>query len=327
MLVHCLVSRLTIFQRDAKMKVLVTGGAGFIGSHIVDELINNGHTAVVVDNFSTGDSAFVNEKAKIYEADITNTRDIRNIIKKEKPHIINHHAAQSSLPYSMKKPQMDAKINILGSLNLLNLSVEFNVKRFIFASSCAVYGKVQLKDLPLLENHPTNPATFYGISKKTVEDYMKVIQEVHGLQCVALRYGNVYGPRQKPKGESGVVPLFIESLKNNRCPVIIGDGYQTRDFVHVSDVASANVLAMMSPKTGIYNIGTGVETSIWKVFYKIQSKLKSDAYPEMKEDFLKLSAERVRLWNNKFYRDFSWRPKVDFSKGIDELIEYDKRNN
>jgi len=236
--------------------VLVTGGAGFIGSHLVDAYLERGWRVSVVDDLSTGDRSNLNPRATFYEADIAKV-DLAEI----QPDVINHHAAQMDVRRSVSDPVFDAVVNVLGSVSLLQKAVEIGVKRFIFASTGgAIYGEPVFA--PQTEDHPTNPLSPYGCAKLAVEHYMNYFRVVHGLPAVALRYANVYGPRQNSKGEAGVVAIFIERKLRGEKATINGDGEQTRDFVYVGDVVEANMAVTDSADSGPFNVGTGVETSI-----------------------------------------------------------------
>lgn len=236
--------------------VLVTGGAGFIGSHLVDAFIARGDRVTIVDNLSTGDRRNVNPKATLIEADIREF-DLRPL----RPDIVSHHAAQMDVRRSVADPLFDADVNILGSLRLLQQSLEAGVKRFIFASTGgAIYGEPEY--VPQDEKHPLRPMSPYGCAKLAVEYYMNYYRQVHGLSTVALRYANVYGPRQNAHGEAGVVAIFAKKMLAGEPVVINGDGEQTRDFVYVGDVVAANMAAADSDDAGPFNVGTGVETSV-----------------------------------------------------------------
>src|SRR5437867_4988201 len=236
--------------------VLVTGGAGFIGSHLVDAYLERGWRVSVVDDLSTGDRSNLNPRATFYEADIAKV-DLAEI----QPDVINHHAAQMDVRRSVSDPVFDAVVNVLGSVSLLQKAVEIGVKRFIFASTGgAIYGEPVFA--PQTEDHPTNPLSPYGCAKLAVEHYMNYFRVVHGLPAVALRYANVYGPRQNSKGEAGVVAIFIERKLRGERATINGDGEQTRDFVYVGDVVEANMAVTESNEPGPFNVGTGVETSV-----------------------------------------------------------------
>jgi len=236
--------------------VLVTGGAGFIGSHVVDAYIDRGWRVSVVDDLSTGNRANLNPKAEFYMMDISATP-----LDKIRPDVISHHAAQMDVRRSVADPVFDARTNILGALRLLQKSVECGVKRFIFASTGgAVYGEPVFA--PQTEEHPTNPLSPYGCAKLSVEHYLNYFRAVHGLSTVALRYANVYGPRQNAMGEAGVVAIFIGKKLRGERAKINGDGEQTRDYVYVADVVAANMDVTESSETGPYNVGTGIETSV-----------------------------------------------------------------
>ena len=231
------------------MKILITGGAGFIGSHLTDALIKKSHKVVIIDNLSTGLKQNINPKAKFYKASIQN-KNIANILKKEKPKTVFHLAAQINLRTSIINPVFDAHVNILGSLNILDCCIKHNVKKFIFPSSAAVYGKT--KTLPSLEKHPTQPDSPYGLGKLTIEKYLKIFENIHNIKCTALRYANVYGPRQNILGEAGVIAIFVNKILNNKQCIINGKGTQTRDYVYVNDIVKANILALNNKKTGVY---------------------------------------------------------------------------
>jgi UDP-glucose 4-epimerase len=246
------------------MKVLVTGGAGFIGSHIVDALIEQHHQVVVVDNLATGFLENVNHGATFYKMSICDA-ELTDVFERERPDIVSHQAAQMVIAKSVAKPIFDAQENILGSLNVILNCVRSGVKRIIYASSGgAIYGEPQY--LPIDENHPINPISQYGVSKHAVEHYLYVYGLQHGLSYVVLRYPNVYGPRQNPDGEAGVVAKFAGQMLKKERPTIFGSGDKTRDYIHVSDVVAANLLAMEQGNNAIYNIGTGVETSDQEMF-------------------------------------------------------------
>jgi len=236
--------------------VLVTGGAGFIGSHVVDAYVERGWRVTVVDDLSTGDRGNVNPRATFIEADVRSAP-----LDEIRPDVISHHAAQMDVRRSVDDPLFDANVNILGSLALLQKASELGVKRFIFASTGgAIYGEPQFA--PQTEQHPTNPLSPYGCAKLAVEHYLNYFRVVHGLPTIALRYANVYGPRQNSKGEAGVIAIFADRLQHNAKVIINGDGQQTRDFVYVADVVAANMKVTESADAGPLNVGTGVETSI-----------------------------------------------------------------
>ncbi|MBU0536065.1 MAG: NAD-dependent epimerase/dehydratase family protein, partial [Nanoarchaeota archaeon] len=244
------------------MKVVVTGGAGFIGSHIVDILISKGYDVVVVDNLSTGKKDNINPKARFYEVDITNSPFLVKVFEKEKPDFVIHEAAQINVRKSVSEPVFDAITNIIGTIELLELCREHKVKKIVYAGSGgACYGEPE--QIPCNELHPVNPICHYGVSKHAAEHYFFLYKYLYRIDYVILRYSNVYGPRQDPKGEAGVISIFLDKIKNQEKPNIFGDGEQTRDYVYVSDVARENLLALESQsQTSIFNIGTGRETSV-----------------------------------------------------------------
>ena len=246
------------------MRILVTGGAGFIGSHVVDAYVQAGHDVLVVDNLSTGKRENLPVQARFVEADIQDPA-VRQLIVLEKIEIVSHHAAQMDVRRSVADPLYDARVNILGMLNVLEGAREAHVKKFIFASSGgAIYGEQEA--FPAAEEHPTAPISPYGVSKRAGEHYLYFYRVEYGLPSIALRYANIYGPRQDPHGEAGVVAIFTQRLLAGEQPVINGDGKQTRDYVFVGDVAQANLAALQVDYDGPLNIGTGSETTVNQLF-------------------------------------------------------------
>jgi UDP-glucose 4-epimerase len=242
-------------------KILVTGGAGFIGSHVVDLFVTQGYEVVIVDDLSTGRASNLNPAAKFYQVDIRSPQ-LRQVFQAEKPDFVSHHAAQMDVRRSVAQPLFDADINILGSINLLEIAKDFQIKRFIYISTGgAVYGEPER--LPCDESHPINPICQYGASKHTVEHYLYMYYANYGLKYTVLRYPNVFGPRQDPHGEAGVIAIFTGRMLASESVTIYGDGEQTRDFVYVGDCAQANLLALtVDHEPGIYNLGWGRPTSI-----------------------------------------------------------------
>lgn len=300
------------------MKILITGGVGFIGSNVQDAYLKLGHKVIVVDNLSTGDRKNLNLKSKFYKLDITSPK-LREIIKKEKPEIISHHAAQVDVRKSVADPVWDAKMNILGMINLLEAAREAKVKKIIFASSGgAIYGDTKI--IPTPESHEANPASPYGIGKLVGEKYLQFYHWQYGLPFVALRYANVYGPRQNSKGEAGVVAIFCDKILNKERPIIFGDGKQTRDYVFVDDVVKANLLALKA-KTGAYNIATSVETDVKQIFEKIAKSAGEKIKPKYGQA---KPGEQKRSCLNwaKAKRELGWTPEIELSEGIGRTVEW-----
>ncbi len=243
------------------MNILVTGGAGFIGSHLVDGLIEEGHHVVIIDNLSTGSRKNLNPKAVFYEEDIRHAEALDRIFADEQVQIVFHEAAQTLVPYSMEHPKEDAELNIMGLINVLDMCRKYRVEKIIFSSSAAVYG--DNLNVPLKEDQPLMPTSFYGLTKVTAEKYIQLYHDVFGLSYAILRYSNVYGERQGSHGEGGVVYVFSKALAQGRDLTIFGDGEQSRDFIYVKDVARANIKAMdAAVPSGIYNVSTAIETTI-----------------------------------------------------------------
>lgn len=302
------------------MKILVTGGAGFIGSHVVDRYVASGYQVVVVDNLAGGRREFVNPRAKFYPVDIRSLR-LAEVLEAERPEVVNHHAAQSEVRRSVADPTLDASVNILGSLNLLTCCRRFGVSRVIYASTGgAVYGDAAL--LPTPEDYPTRPASPYGISKLAVEHYLACWSVLFGVRGVALRYANVYGPRQNPLGEAGVVAIFAHRLLGGEPAVINGDGEQTRDYVYVEDVAEANLRALEQPEvTGALNIGTGVETSVLDLWKRLQAA--AGISGAARHGPAKPGEQRRSVLDPTLTkRLLGWIPRVTLDEGLRRTIEY-----
>ncbi len=305
------------------MKILVTGGAGFIGSHVTDRYTAAGHRVVVVDNLTTGKMENLNPKARFYQSDIRD-QGMEEIFAREQPDVVNHHAAQMDVRKSVQDPVFDASINILGMLNLLEKAVRHGVNRFIFASSGgAIYGDQPENADPASEEIPLQPISPYGVAKATGELYLHYYKVVHGLDYVALRYGNVYGPRQDPFGEAGVVAIFTEKLLADRQAIINGDGLQTRDYVYVEDVAEANLLALHSKASGSFNIGTGEEKNVNELFWcllQIMGKSAQEAHGPAKPG----EQRRSVLNCTRAQTGLGWKAKVSFEEGLRRTVEYFK---
>ena len=241
------------------MRITVTGGAGFIGSHLVDRLIEDGHTVQVIDNLYTGNKEFVHSKAQFVELDIRDPK-LYSVLEEFRPDYIFHEAAQTEVSTSMSDPMLDCDINLMGLINLLNAAVKLDVKKFLMPSSAAVYGN--LDTLPLNEEMIGNPSSFYGLTKLTTEHYLRIYHEAFGLPYICYRYSNVFGPRQGNGGEGGVISIFAKAIVQDSPIIIYGDGKQTRDFIYVDDVVEANILGMQHQVIGIYNVSTGISSSV-----------------------------------------------------------------
>ena len=301
------------------MQILVTGGAGFIGSHIVDAYLQEGHQVVVVDNLSTGKKSNLNQAAVFYPIDICSWKELELVFQKHAFEVVNHHAAQINLRRSMDEPVFDAEVNIIGSLNLFELCRKYGVKKCIFASSGgAIYGIP--KQIPVDEKAPTKPLSPYGIAKLSVEQYLEYYFQVWDLERIILRYGNVYGPRQDPQGEAGVISIFCNNiLKGDPC-IVFGDGSKTRDYVSVHDIASANLLALNS-SANIYNLGTGLETSVNQLIDLLQ-KVANQKISIIYDQDQKGEIERIALFSRQARELLGWETTIPLNKGIEEVFRW-----
>ena len=303
------------------MKILITGGAGFIASNVADRYISLGHEVVIVDNLVTGRRENVPRQATFIEMDICDAK-IANVFATEKPDIVNHHAAQMDVRKSVSDPIYDANVNVLGGLNLLQNCVEHRIKKFIFASTGgAIYGEQDY--FPADEKHPLRPLSPYGITKLTTEKYLYFYHQTYSLNYTVLRYANVYGPRQNPHGEAGVVAIFSEKILADEQPVINGDGLQTRDYVYVGDVVQANELVLEKGDQEIYTIGTGIETTVNELFQKIvQTSGKS--VPEKHAD-AKPGEQLRSVLDSSYIRDeLKWIPSFNLEEGISQTVNFFK---
>ena len=301
-------------------KILVTGGAGFIGSHVADSFISRGHDVVVLDDLSTGFKENVNPKAKFFQMDIRSP-EVEKLFEKERFDVLCHHAAQVDLRKSMREPVQDAEINILGSLKLIFYCLKYEVEKIIFPSSAGVYGEQDY--FPADEEHPLRPVSPYAMAKIVVEKYLQFYHRTKGLKYVALRYSNVYGPRQIPKGEAGVVAIFFENLLNQKKAEIYGDGKQTRDFVFIDDVVKSNLLALDHDKSGIFNIGTSVETDVNRIFNLIKNSVGSNQ-KEIHAPAVPGEQRRSALDISKAKKELDWEPVYSLEQGIEKTIGFYK---
>jgi len=259
------------------MKILITGGAGFIGSHIANQYLDAGHEVVIVDDLSSGCRENIPSQAKFYEISIESP-EVEDIVAQERPDILNHHAAQIDVRKSVANPVRDAQINILGALNIFEAVRKHGIKKIILASTGgAIYGEQD--SFPADELHRTDPLSPYGAAKLAVEKYLYFYQETYGIPFVSLRYANVYGPRQNSYGEAGVVAIFINNLLNSELPTIYGDGKQTRDYVFIEDVVACNLKALEPIVSGIFNVGTGVETDVNELIQELLQLTGTDLSP------------------------------------------------
>ncbi len=301
------------------MNILVTGGAGFIGSHIVDRYIAEGHKVYVVDNLSTGFEKNVNKRAKFSLLDIYKD-SFDKLFEKNNIDVINHHAAQIDVRKSVDDPKFDAQINIEGSLNLFQSAVNYGVKKIIFASTGgAIYGEQE--QFPADENHPTKPLSPYAISKLAVEKYLYFYKKSHGIDYVILRYANVYGPRQNPHGEAGVVSIFCEKILGNQQPVINGNGKQTRDYVFVDDVVDASVLALGLKTSELINIGTAVETDVNYLFDFI-NRFFGIKFKEVHGDPKMGEQMRSVIAYKKAKELLKWNPNYNIEEGLKKTCNW-----
>ena len=303
------------------MKILVTGGAGFVGSHLVDKLIEEKHEVIIIDNLSTGKKKFVNKFAKFYKIDIRDNK-ISKIFDKHNFDIVYHIAAQKSVPYSLKNPIEDANINILGTLNLLDNCVKYKINKIIFTSTGgAIYDSADI--FPTDEECEAKPLSPYAVSKFAIEKYLNFYQKVNGLNYVIIRPANIYGPRQDPHGEAGVIAIFISNLLHNKQCYING-GDQSRDFVYVKDIVNALTM-VQKVKNEIYNIGTSNDLSITNLYEKIRKLTNSNLTPEYRPS-IKGEVIKSQLSSKKIKEHISWTPKISLNDGILETIQYFSNN-
>ncbi|TFG78261.1 MAG: NAD-dependent epimerase/dehydratase family protein [Thermodesulfobacteriales bacterium] len=295
------------------MKILVTGGAGFIGSWVSRAFLKEGHEVVIIDDLSTGKEENLPSGAKFIKCDIRDFDTVEKIISDFKPEIVDHHAAQIDVRKSVDNPMHDAEINIVGTLHLIESSLRHGVKKFIFASTGgAIYGEPEV--IPADEKTDPFPISPYGTSKYAVEKYLGYYNYVHGFEYVALRYANVYGPRQNPHGEAGVIAIFCNRILSGSPCTVFGDGGQTRDYVYVEDVAKANLQSLSAP-FGSYNIGTGIETSVNDLISELKKSSGTDFevnYGEQRPG----EVQSISLEASQAEKILGWKPNVNLAEGI-----------
>lgn len=301
------------------MNVLVTGGAGFIGSHIVDQFVGEGHRVSVVDDLSTGKRKQVHREAVFYKLNVCDPR-MERVFKKERPVVIVHMAAQMNVRKSTEDPVFDAEVNIIGTLQLLKLAVRYGARKILFASSGGtVYGEQEV--FPASEAHPARPLSPYGISKLTCEYYLEYYRRVAGLKYVVLRLANVYGPRQNADGEAGVIAIFAQNMLRGEQPRINGNGFQTRDYVYVGDVVEAVRAVFVQPVEGIFNVGTGTETTVNEIFARLK-ELTNSPCQEIHGPAKKGEQLRSVLDASKLEKETAWAHAVSLSEGLDETVKF-----
>jgi UDP-glucose 4-epimerase len=299
------------------MKVLLTGGAGFIGSHVAEQLLARGHEVAVVDNLSSGKRENLAEGARFYEMDVRS--GCAEVFEDFAPEALSHQAAQMDVRRSVREPDFDAEVNVLGTVRLLQNCVRYGVRKIAFASTGgAIYG--EQREFPATEDHPQYPVSPYGVSKLAAERYLHFYSVQHGISYAALRYANVYGPRQDPHGEAGVVAIFCGNLAAGRKSTINGTGEQTRDYIYVGDVAWANVLALEGePASGAYNVGTGVETSVNELYDRMRL-LSGRNLPPERGPQPPGEQSRSCVDPSRAARALNWRPEVDLDTGLKETL-------
>jgi UDP-glucose 4-epimerase len=308
-------------------RILITGGAGFIGSHVADGYIEAGYDVSIVDNLYTGRKEIINSAARFYNIDIR-SEELEDVFKKEQPEIVNHHAAQMSVPDSVKDPRFDAEVNVIGFINILQYSIKYGVKKIIFISSGgAIYGEAE--EYPTSESYIPEPLSPYAITKLISENYLKFYRHQHGLDYTVLRYANIYGPRQIPKGEAGVVSIFIENILAGRPSVVYRfsdepEGME-RDYCYVGDVVKANILAIDKGSTGTFNIGTGIATKTLDLYNAIY-KITNNQNPELKIPDKALARDgdikRSCLNIERAKKSLGWAPSVSLREGLKKTVKW-----
>jgi UDP-glucose 4-epimerase len=305
---------------EVVVRILVTGGAGFIGSTVTDRFIALGHEVAVLDNLSTGFREFVNPKARFVKADVTDGEAVARFFAEWRPEIVSHHAAQMDVRKSVEDPVHDARTNLLGGINVLEAATRHGTRKVLYASTGgALYGEG--RQLPATEDHPVNPESPYGASKHSFEHYLYIWKMLHGLDYTILRYPNVYGPRQNPHGEAGVNAIFIGLMLEGKRPKIFGTGEQLRDYVYVDDIVEANVLALAKGSGEMVNIGSGVGTSVKQIFTELKSILGFAGDPIYDEPRAG-EIQRIYLDATRAREVLGWRPRVSFREGLEKTVAW-----
>jgi len=306
------------FWKVNSMRILITGGAGFIGSHVASAYLNAGHDVGVVDNLSTGRKENVPAGAHLFRVDITDLECLERVFAEVRPEVVSHHAAQMDIRRSLREPLFDANVNVLGSLSVLELSAQYAVKKFIFASSGgAIYGEPQA--LPATESAAEMPISHYGVTKLSVERYLYTYHHLYGLRFTTLRYANVFGPGQNPRGEAGVVAIFIGQMLRGEVPTIFGDGSKTRDYVFVEDIVEANLLALERGNCGVFNIGRGIQVSDYEIFDTIRENVGCTSEPNFAPR-RSGEVEHIALDASAAARILGWKPTIGLIEGITRTI-------
>jgi UDP-glucose 4-epimerase len=306
------------------VRILVTGGAGYIGSNVADRFLALGHEVAVLDNLSTGFREFVPAAARFYRGDVTDAAAVDRCLAEFRPEIVDHHAAQIDVRRSVAEPAFDAETNILGGIRLLEASTRHGVRKFLYASTGgALYGEG--RQLPATEDHPIHPEAPYGASKHALEHYLHLWRLLHGLDYTVLRYPNVFGPRQNPHGEAGVNAIFIGLMLQGKRPRIFGTGEQLRDYLYVGDVVEANVIALERGAGEIVNLGTGIGTSVLDIVREINRILGTSIEPIF-EPARPGEIQRIYLDASRARRVLGWTPTVPFAEGLRRTVEWSRSN-
>jgi UDP-glucose 4-epimerase len=309
---------------EVRVRILVTGGAGFIGSNVADRFVALGHEVAVFDDLSSGFREFVPAAARFYHADLADSAAVDAALADFRPEIVDHHAAQIDVRRSVSEPRFDARVNILGTLGLLESATRHGVRKFVYASTGgALYGEG--RTLPATEDHPINPEAPYGVSKHTVEHYLYLWKLLHGLDYTVLRYPNVYGPRQNPHGEAGVNAIFIGLMLEGKRPRIFGSGEQVRDYLYVDDVVAANEIALTKGSGEMLNLGTGVGTSVLQIFSALRDIIGFPGEPVF-EPPRPGEIQKIYLDATHARQVLGWTPKVAFREGLERTVAWSRAN-